>query len=949
MSEHVVDVQAAVPTAGQLKNDPIMNLQDSFGEGFENVDVLRQWPDFVAERTQARGSSNIEPPQITSMDSSQMEALRRLLSKQLAIVQGPPGTGKTFVSVQALRALLRSWKEDDPPIVVTAHTNHALDQLLRHINAFEPNFFRLGGQSIDKDIITPRTLFNVGKAGSGPPSREYRQAKIAQKWFSNELADILQPLMISDPIPPELLRRYDLITQKQRDSFQKVERKWAGEMNGVDTPMGVFAEDHIVRFSTSVQQYAFNEYEEPDDDEKLSVVEEDLEAANASDKFENLNGQFYAFDNGWTTEREYDQSDVTVEKILAREQDVSKIPGHMRGAVYSYLQRALKIKIRDRVRKLALQYNTVTEDLKIAKWEMDHLTLKSARIIGVTTTGLSKYRGLITSLKPRIILIEEAAETLEAFVTAGCFPSLQQLLLVGDHQQLRPRTTMQEHAGNDINLDLSMFERLVNNGIEITQLKTQRRMRPEIRRLISPIYPELVDHPSVKLRERVRGMGTVSCHFFHHEVPERTDDSRSKQNHFEAQMIADFFEYLHKNEHPVRTITILTFYNGQKKLIRSFLSSKYPPQRLKIVTVDSYQGEENDILILSTVRNNRYGNIGFLSDVHRVCVALSRARRGLYIFGNGAMLSKANHKWCQIVLNVMAQHEQLEDFLPLYCENHGTLTEVQVPAEFVGLEGGCTRPCREILRCGHSCARNCHYISHDEIPCKSPCDAVLGCGHHCDASCGQEHRCRKCTHDRAYVLERGGRATSLIVDDPDLERTRREAAEWGGGPYAEPSQAPLLAPTPTPPPRTPPHRRPTDQAAREALRSPTPAPRRQRQTPPFVRAQRRNAFSQQGGVRPNTHGHDFAAQQRRADFQQAVQRSDQRLQDQKQQREQEQQKVSPRPNAGTVETLNVRDLNIGRSKAQPDEEDLIDFGEDSPRGRLGGNGTRKVYTDIFHT
>jgi superfamily I DNA and/or RNA helicase len=55
---------------------------------------------------------------------------------------------------------------------------------------------------------------------------------------------------------------------------------------------------------------------------------------------------------------------------------------------------------------------------------------------------------------------------------------------------------------------------------------------------------------------------------------------------------------------------------------------------VRVTSVDNYQGEENDVIILSLVRNNRGGNVGFLSTDNRVCVALSRARNGLFIFGN---------------------------------------------------------------------------------------------------------------------------------------------------------------------------------------------------------------------------------------------------------------------------------------------------------------------------
>jgi helicase required for RNAi-mediated heterochromatin assembly 1 len=83
------------------------------------------------------------------------------------------------------------------------------------------------------------------------------------------------------------------------------------------------------------------------------------------------------------------------------------------------------------------------QDLKIGKWEVDAIILQSAKVIGMTTTGLSKYRGLVASLKPRVVLIEEAAETLEGLVMAACVESLEHLILVGDHKQLRGHCSVQ--------------------------------------------------------------------------------------------------------------------------------------------------------------------------------------------------------------------------------------------------------------------------------------------------------------------------------------------------------------------------------------------------------------------------------------------------------------------------------------------------------------------------
>lgn len=87
------------------------------------------------------------------------------------------------------------------------------------------------------------------------------------------------------------------------------------------------------------------------------------------------------------------------------------------------------------------------------------------KVIGCTTTGLSRYRGLLSALRPRTLLIEEAAETSEAKIIAGLFVSLEQLILVGDHQQLQASATVGSLETYPFFLNVSMFERLVNNAI----------------------------------------------------------------------------------------------------------------------------------------------------------------------------------------------------------------------------------------------------------------------------------------------------------------------------------------------------------------------------------------------------------------------------------------------------------------------------------------------------
>ncbi|CAF3263618.1 unnamed protein product [Rotaria sp. Silwood2] len=119
------------------------------------------------------------------------------------------------------------------------------------------------------------------------------------------------------------------------------------------------------------------------------------------------------------------------------------------------------------------------------------------------------------------------------------------------------------------------------------------------------------------------------------------DDGRSYRNEFEAKYVIELAEYLIKQGYEPQQITVLVMYLGQRQFIA------------KQVT-DNYQGEENDIIILSLVRSNPEKNIGFLKTHNRICVSLSRARCGLFVIGNMTLLAEVNEMWKQIVASVSA-------------------------------------------------------------------------------------------------------------------------------------------------------------------------------------------------------------------------------------------------------------------------------------------------------
>jgi hypothetical protein len=216
--------------------------------------------------------------------------------------------------------------------------------------------------------------------------------------------------------------------------------------------------------------------------------------------------------------------------------------------------------------------------------------ISQKRVIACTTTGAAKYVEDIRKAAPGIVLVEEAGEILESHILTALTPATKQLILIGDHKQLRPKVnnyslTVEKGEGYDLNV--SMFERLVLAGVPHATLTKQHRMRPEISALVRSLtYPELEDAPKTNGRPDLRGFQN-NVIFVSHTRPElnavriadRRDEgaNNSKENAYEADMVLKCVRYLGQQGYGTADVVILTPYLGQLSLLVKTLSSENDP------------------------------------------------------------------------------------------------------------------------------------------------------------------------------------------------------------------------------------------------------------------------------------------------------------------------------------------------------------------------------------
>jgi len=242
------------------------------------------------------------------------------------------------------------------------------------------------------------------------------------------------------------------------------------------------------------------------------------------------------------------------------------------------------------IQELTLKYNKIQESLNALFNERTISLINSKRVIGCTTTAAAMYSQALQSAAPGILLVEEAGEILECHTLTALTPNTKQLILIGDHKQLRPKVnnhnlTVQKGDGYDLNM--SLFERLINAGVPHTTLLKQHRMCPEISALIRRLtYPNLVDAPSTATRPKLRGFQDrlIFLNHGHSEVEaikiaEKRDPdvTLSKQNIFEAQMVLKCVRYLGQQGYGTDKIVVLTPYLGQLQLLLTSLRESNDP------------------------------------------------------------------------------------------------------------------------------------------------------------------------------------------------------------------------------------------------------------------------------------------------------------------------------------------------------------------------------------
>jgi len=507
----------------------------------------------------------------------QVQAIRSGLCPGLTTLIGPPGTGKTDVACQIIANLYHSFPTQRT--VIVTHSNAALNDLFDKVMA--------------RGDVDERYMLRLG-AGERNLSTT-----------SSSSHDFTKPGRVAHI----LSRRNDLLEKVQQLS-ESLNLSSAAERGADGAPS----------YTCETAEYFFFHHVK----KRIDL----FEAGMKKDPIANVKGSF-PFVKYFP---ELETASMTLDDATTKIKEIQ--------AIFDELAEFRPIEL-----------------LRSQRQRTDYLLTKQARIVAMTCTHAAIARARLVELGFHYdnVIVEEAGQMLdiETFVplliqggesddsSSSSNSRLKRVCLIGDHNQLPP-VVKNISFSKFSHYDQSLFARLIKLGVPSIELNKQGRARADIARLYSWRYDDLGDLDHVAKKEEFKKANTGLAHTFQlinvddfEGRGESTPTAYFYQNVGEAEYSVALFQYLVLIGYPPEKISILTTYNGQKELITDILSQRCgagtPLAGIKpgaISTVDQYQGQQNNFIILSLVRTK---NVGHLRDIRRLVVAVSRARLGLYV------------------------------------------------------------------------------------------------------------------------------------------------------------------------------------------------------------------------------------------------------------------------------------------------------------------------------
>jgi DNA polymerase III delta prime subunit len=630
-------------------------------------------------------SSGWDPPAELGLTEGQRRAvIGATRCQDVFLIQGPPGTGKTTV----IAALIRYFAgERGLRVLLSAKGHRAIDNALDRLDSADLHVLRLGqaakvtgaGQDILLSAVVARAEQDVPRrhaVASAALQNAVQVLELAEQTLA-QLATLDRGIVESEAAialrVAEIERALAPRLQAIREERVDLARRVAAVRAGLDEPNPGAHEYNARRSLTSVAgtvRALVRRLRQRQERRALRELQDRQRFCNDTEDWVQQARRFYSVRQDLAAIREHlatlreDRHRLALRAeaimpVLPAQVPSSWLPPLPVGSPDRTVESLAAVRRARQRAQAALRASRAWQAAIAQPGTLADLLVDTADVVAATAMGVSSGRdgARTASLEYDVAIIDEAGQAhLSDLVVA--LSRARKVILVGDHQQLTPYVDedllrrCRDRRLDTAWLEKSLFECLWDHVPEThrTRLNVQFRMPEAIAGFLGRAFYE-GDYASAPTRQ---GGGPV-CELFRAPVvlvdtsgqPDRGETALSPGylNRCEARLVAEIAARLPERFRADEGLGVIAPYGAQVAAVRQSLADVFslsprdPWLTDNVATVDSFQGQERDVIIVSLTRSNTEGSVGFLSDLHRLNVTLSRARQQLVIIGDLSTLT----------------------------------------------------------------------------------------------------------------------------------------------------------------------------------------------------------------------------------------------------------------------------------------------------------------------
>ena len=677
------------------------DVQLAANERIKNGEATAKYMDLIFGKNQSAGFDNVDLSDVKAElmkkkyppNESQMNAIASGINvKDVFLVMGPPGTGKTTVILEWVKYFVKNGKH----VLVSSQNNKAVDNVLARI-ADEKyiDIIRVGTESKLQSEVIPYMFENKVTSlrrnitiNSEEKIRtieknisEWRmynetvekaisltvEAKTAKEYFRKK---IIQELLPTYYQLRKLLNDHSQIQEKKKiciSNINKLKEKIEKYENSTNVIIKFFTKRGYNRNQVLIAK-EIKSFEEEKEREYLVVSEYNRLFYDFTGQFERTkNTLFFDLLEKVETER----SAINTLNIMP-EKDLSDI-----WMLFDKCRKQNILTADDCVRQQEIVSNAISraEELSnvIKLWKqeieeqqnyaLNEIVLESVDLVGATCIGINSQKRF-ANLNFDVTIIDEAGQ-IQVHNALVPMSVSNKLIMLGDHKQIPPTVDQElidlceENGVKTDLLSMSLFEKMYYDLPKENKimLDTQYRMPGEIADTISewfydgeyysPPFKRNVDSliPDLSKKSFVIIDTTGEANRY-----ERKIEGAGSNNDMEANIVFDIIEnIMEKTQNDLKEIGVISAYKSQVKLIKNKLNQILTKSLVNemVATLDSYQGQERDIILYSFTKSSdtlpKKRKIGFLNELRRLNVAMTRCKKMLILVGDLEFLGSCEH------------------------------------------------------------------------------------------------------------------------------------------------------------------------------------------------------------------------------------------------------------------------------------------------------------------